>query len=141
MSKDEEPIAEPTPASDIVPRASLPDLPLVAPSTTIESAAQNALIERVNMLSRRRFGSVGIATQSFAPATGIFTVAHTLGVAPSAILLTPALDSGFSLAHTLLYQVFDVGTEFFRVQITRITDATIVTDVQQRIAFYWLALA
>jgi hypothetical protein len=47
-SGDEEAVTLP---AEPAPRA-LSDLPLVSPSTTIESAAQNALIERVNLLSR-----------------------------------------------------------------------------------------
>jgi hypothetical protein len=39
-------------AAEPAPLAALADLPHVSPSTTIESAAQNALIDRVNQLSR-----------------------------------------------------------------------------------------
>jgi hypothetical protein len=46
-------VAKPKPE----PRAALEDLPSVSPSTTIESAAQNALIDRVNDLSNRLTGA------------------------------------------------------------------------------------
>lgn len=123
MSQDE-PVT--LPADPVEPRASLPDLPLVAPSTTIESAAQNALIERVNALSKMLIQSGTTVIQS--NASGAFRINY-----PEPFRANPRVLAQVTSSGDFFVQPPDAGgamasPAWFEGFVRRVTDGSGVAN-------------
>ena len=82
-------------------------------------------------------GSRGVLSAVYADVSGIKTIGHTLGRIPTRVHLTPAGGIIGVSMQKLAYIVLDVTATTLRVVVVDTTNGSAVTNVSQRIAFYY----